>query len=546
MNAGFDLACVVAFQIVLECCNRQFDRFDRGWIDLVGMFFHRFFGRVDQAFGLIFCLDQFAASLVGLGIRLGVFDHCFDVVIRQTARRLDGDFLFFASAFVLGTNLDNAVGVDVECHLDLGHAAGGWWDVFKVELAQHLVVSGHLTFALEHPQGHGILVVFGGREDLRFFRRDRRVAVDQAGEYATQRFDPQRQWCDVQQDHILDVALQNTGLNGGTHGDNLVRVDTLMRFFAKEFGHFFLDLRHAGHAADQNDLVDVGCGQARILDRGLTRFQRCLDQIANKAFQLGTGQFHDHVQRLAVRPHRDEWLVDFGTGGRRQFDLGLFGSFLQTLQGHLVLGQIDGVLFFELVGKVVDDPHVEIFTTKERITVCGFDFEQTVVDFQNGHVESTAAKVIDRDGFAFFLVQTVSQRRGCRFVDDAQHFQPGNFTGVLGGLTLGVVEIGRHGDDGLRHFFAQIAFGGLFHLAQNERGNLAGRIFVATRLHPSVAIATINNGERHVLFVFGKVRIVKATPDQALDGENRVFGVGHGLAFCRLTDKAFVVSKCND
>ena len=65
---------------------------------------------------------------------------------------------------------------------------------------------------------------------------------------------------------------------------------------------------------------------------------------------------------------------------------------------HLVFGQVNECLFFELVREVVDDAHVKVFTAKERVAVGGFYFEQAVVDFEDGHVECTATKVIDRDG----------------------------------------------------------------------------------------------------------------------------------------------------
>ena len=149
------------------------------------------------------------------------------------------------------------------------------------------------------------------------------------------------------------------------------------------------------------------------------------------------------------------WLISVWLAGR-QLDLGLFRRFLQALQRHLVLRQVDAMLFLELVGQVVDDPHVEVFTAKERVAVGGFHFEQAVVDFQDGDVEGAAAKVIDRDRLGLFLVETIGQRGRRRFVDDAQHFKTGDLARVLGGLTLGVVEIGRHGDDGLRDRFAQI------------------------------------------------------------------------------------------
>jgi hypothetical protein len=43
---------------------------------------------------------------------------------------------------------------------------------------------------------------------------------------------------DVEQHHVLHVALQHAGLDGGTHGDDLVGVHALVRFLAEELRHF--------------------------------------------------------------------------------------------------------------------------------------------------------------------------------------------------------------------------------------------------------------------------------------------------------------------
>ena len=107
---------------------------------------------------------------------------------------------------------------------------------------------------------------------------------------------------------------------------------------------------------------------------------------------------------------------------------------------------------------------VEIFAAEERIAVGRFDFEHAVADFQNGNVEGAAAQIVNRHGAGFLLFHAIGQRGRRRFVDDAQDFKPGDFAGVLGRLTLAVVEIGGNGDDRLRDFFAQIGFRGFLHL----------------------------------------------------------------------------------
>ena len=109
----------------------------------------------------------------------------------------------------------------------------------QVELAEQLVVRSHFTLTLEDADGHRILIVFRGGEHLALLGRDRRVAVDQTGEDTAQRFDAERQRGHVEQQDVLDVALQNAGLDRGTHGDDFIRVHAGVRLFAEEGSHRF-------------------------------------------------------------------------------------------------------------------------------------------------------------------------------------------------------------------------------------------------------------------------------------------------------------------
>ena len=92
---------------------------------------------------------------------------------------------------------------------------------------------------------------------------------------------------------------------------------------------------------------------------------------------------------------------------------------------------------------MVDQRLVEVVATEVSIAVGGDHAEHAVGDFQDRDVERTATEVEDADLFVRLLVETVSQRRRGRLVDDARDFQPGDLAGVFGGLTLGVVEVRR-------------------------------------------------------------------------------------------------------
>jgi len=104
---------------------------------------------------------------------------------------------------------------------------------------------------------------------------------------AAQRLDAERQRRHVEQQHVLDVALQHAGLDRSTDGDDFVRIDALVRLLAEELLHHLLDLRHAGHAADQHHFADLTGGEAGILKRLAARLDGLLDEVLNQRLELG-------------------------------------------------------------------------------------------------------------------------------------------------------------------------------------------------------------------------------------------------------------------
>ncbi len=244
---------------------------------------------------------------------------------------------------------------------------------------------------------------------------------------------------------------------------------------------------------------------------------------------------------------RDVGQVDLGLGRRRQLDLGGLGGFLEPLQRELVAAQVDALLLLELVGEIVDETHVEVFAAQEGVAIGRLHLEHAVADLQDRHVEGAAAEVIDRDHAGLLLVEPIGERGRGRLVDDAQHFEAGDLAGILGGLALGVVEIGRNRDDGLGDLLAEIGLGGLLHLLQHEGGDLGGRIGLAVGLDPGVAVAGAHDLVGDELLVLLHHRVVVATAHQPLDGEEGALRIGDRLALGRLADEALaVVGECHD
>ncbi|MDG5978308.1 NAD-specific glutamate dehydrogenase [Hydrogenophaga taeniospiralis CCUG 15921] len=543
---GLDVGLVLALGGFFHVLQRGFDGFFFRRIELVAVFAQRLLHAVHHGFGLVAGLHEFDLLLVVGCVELGVFHHLLDLGLGQARVRLDGDLVFLAGALVLGAHVQDAVGVDVEGHFDLRHAARRSGDAFEVELAQQLVARGDLALALEHLDGHGRLVVFGGGEHLTELGRDGGVLADHLGHDAAHGLDAQAQRGHVEQQHVLAVTREHLALDGGAHGHGFVGVHVLARLLAEELFHLLLHLGHAGHAADQDHVVDVVHADAGVLDGGAARRDGALDQLFHQGFELGARELEVQVFR-ARRVGGDVGQVQIGRGRAGELDLGLLGGFLQALQGQHVLGQVNALLFLELANDVVDDALVEVFAAQEGVAVGGQHLELLLAidvgDLDDGHVKRAATQVVHGDLAValFLLVQAEGQGRGGGLVDDAFHVQAGDAASVFRGLALGVVEVGRHGDHGLGHGLAQVVLGGLLHLAQDVGADLLGRDLLAAHFHPGVAVVGGHDGVGHEVDVLLDLFLGELAADQALDRVERVLGVGHGLALGACSDQHLTV-----
>ena len=123
---------------------------------------------------------------------------------------------------------------------------------------------------------------------------------------------------------------------------------------------------------------------------------------------------------------------------------------------------------------MVDESVVEIFTAQMSVTSSGFDLEDTIFNGEDGYIEGSAAKIEDEDVSlgADLLVETVSDGGSSGLVDDSEDVETGNGTGVLCGLSLGIVEVGWDSDDSVRDILSEVSLGGVSHLGEDHGGDL--------------------------------------------------------------------------
>ena len=366
------------------------------------------------------------------------------------------------------------------------------------------------------------------------------VAVDHLRHDAAHGLHAQGQGRDVQQQDALDVAGEHAALDGSAHSNDLVRVHGHVRLLAGHALHQLLHGGHTGGAADQDDLVDIALGHTCVVQRLLDGLAATIQQVLGDGLELGTGKRVVQVLR-AGGVSGDERQVDVGLRGAGQLHLGLLGCFLQTLQGHLILAQVDtAVVLCELVGQPIDDAVIPVVAAQLVVTCSSGNLEDAVAELQDGHVERAAAQVEHEDLLVLVrLVEAVCQSSCRRLVDDAQDLEAGDLTGILGGLTLSVVEVCRDGDDGLRDGRADLLLSVVLQLLQDHCGDFLGRVVLTVDVDDGAAVLAC-------LHLVADLRLLclgfgEGAADEALDGGDGVLRVGDGLVLSGLADHALAV-----
>jgi hypothetical protein len=128
--------------------------------------------------------------VVLLLVLLRISDHALDFFLGQTTLVVgDCDAVRLACRLIRRGHVQDTVGVDVECYLDLRYTTRSRRDTRKLELAKKVVVFCARTLALVDLDEHTGLVVRVGGEDLRLLRRNSRVALDERGHDTTSSLD---------------------------------------------------------------------------------------------------------------------------------------------------------------------------------------------------------------------------------------------------------------------------------------------------------------------------------------------------------------------
>merc|ERR550525_748514 len=219
---------------------------------------HAEYVRLETVFGRYFVLLLFILSLV----LLGIVDHPVNVLLGEPAFVIgDGDLVLFPAPFLNGIHIEDAIGINVECDLNLRLSSWSWRYSHQVKLSQAVGVPGHGPLPLIDLDGDCRLVVAVGGEGLRLFGRNGRVPLDEAGHDTTGCLYSQRERSHVQQKEVAHrlvlVAAEDGSLDGSTIGNSFIWIDCLVELLAvEEVLKQFLNLRDPGASSHKDNVID--------------------------------------------------------------------------------------------------------------------------------------------------------------------------------------------------------------------------------------------------------------------------------------------------
>lgn len=185
------------------------------------------------------------------------------------------------------------------------------------------------------------------------------------------------------------------------------------------------------------------------------------------------------------------------------------------------------------------------------ISGSGFDFQKSILNAQQRDIESTTTQVEDQyiSLSLDIFVQTVGNGCCSGLVDDSQYIQSGNDSGILGGLSLRVVEVGWYCNNSIFDSHSQIVFGSFFHFSQNHRRNLFWMKLLSFSLKVDLnhwfVIFSSNDGKWPQLHILLDFIVIEFSSDESLGVENSVFWVSGDLVLGRVSDQSLCVGKCD-
>mmetsp|Transcript_61485 Transcript_61485/g.70505 ORF Transcript_61485/g.70505 Transcript_61485/m.70505 type:complete len:335 (-) Transcript_61485:480-1484(-) len=293
--------------------------------------------------------------------------------------------------------------------------------------------------------------------------------------------------------------------------------------------------------------MNLTLGVTGVLQDSLDGRDGTSEVVHAQFFESSSGEGGVIIQTVEQR-------VDFdgGLSGGGQGSLGLLASRSQSSHGSGIVSHVGTtVLLLEIVGAEFDQFVIEIFSSQMGVTSSGFDFEDTVFDGQKGNIESSSSEIEDQNvSFSdTLLIQTVGNSGGGGFVDDSQDVEASDGSSILGGLSLGIVEVSGDSDNSVLNLLTEETFSGFSHFGQDHGGDflrLESLDFtLELNFDDGLSTGSFNDLEWPVRHIALNGVFVEFTTNKSLGIENGVFGVSGNLILGGVTNKTLGFGESN-
>mmetsp|Transcript_6983 Transcript_6983/g.13721 ORF Transcript_6983/g.13721 Transcript_6983/m.13721 type:complete len:466 (-) Transcript_6983:90-1487(-) len=416
-----------------------------------------------------------------------------------------------------------------------------------------MVILGAGTLTLIDLDEDGGLVVGVGGEDLLLLGGDSGVAANKDGHDTTSSLNTEREGSNIEEKKVLNLLTtltsENGGLNGGTISNGLIRVDALVELLAvEEVLKERLDLGNTGGTTDKDNIVDLALIELGVTKALLNRLHALTEEVHAELLETSTGDVRVEVNTLIERIELNGGLSSAGKS-----TLGTLASSAETTESTGVVGDILLVLALELLDEVGNETVIEILTTEMGITGSGLNLKNTLINGQKRNIEGTATEIEDKDvaltNSGGLLVETVGNSGSSGLVDNTENLKTSDGTGILGSLTLGVVEVSGDSDDSPLNnlVVTDESLGSLLHLDKDHGRNLLSGeglgLSLVLNLDERLVTGARDNGEGPVLHVILNNIISELAANKTLSVEDRVPGVHGDLVLGGITNKALSVGE---
>jgi len=414
-----------------------------------------------------------------------------------------------------------------------------------------VVILNHTSLSFVDLDFDSGLVVGISGEDLGLFGRDSGVSGDNNTHNTSDSLNTLGKRGDIEEEHILNGgglrSVENGGLDGGTVSDGLIGVDGLVKGLStEEVGEHSLDLGDSGRSSNENDLVNLGLGGVGVLHNVLYGGHALHEVSLAEFLELSSGESEGEVLTSLKG-----LALNGGLMGSGESSLGLLTLGSESSEGSHVVGDIELGLLLELLHAEIDKVVIEIFTTEMGVSVSGLNFEDTILNGEERDIEGTTTEIEDENRFLLLdlFVETVSNSGSGGLVDDSLDVESSNLSGILGSLSLGIVEVSGDSDNGVDARLANELLGDFLHLNKDHGGDFLSHEFLGLtlvgNLDHGLFVVSGENLEGPEFHVRGNLSVGELSSDKSLGIEDGVLGVSGNLGFGGICDETLLFGEGN-